>query len=378
LRLLRAAGITRVVICIGQHGEYIREFAGDGSRFGMEIEYSADGPVLRGTAGAVRNALPLLGDAFFVLYGDSYLPCPYSDVEQAFHTARQPALMTVYRNDGRWDSSNVEFSEGRILAYDKKNRTSHMRHIDYGLGVFSRTAFDGALHADLAEIYGDLLRGGQLAAYEVRERFYEIGSAAGIGELSEYLRDIPVGIAAVKRAVFLDRDGVLTRALVREGKPYAPAVLAEMTIDPEAPAAMARLKAAGFLLVVVTNQPDVARGTVRREEVEAMHSSLRAALPLDACFVCYHDDPDACDCRKPLPGLLLQAAAELSIELPHSFLVGDRWRDVDAGAAAGCRTILIDRGYRERPPEHPPDVRVGTLTQAVNWITRYGEPLRQT
>lgn len=190
LRLLRAAGIARAVICIGRHGERIREFAGDGARFGMEIAYSADGPVLLGTAGAVRQAVPLLGDAFFVLYGDSYLPCSYREVELAFRAAGQPALMTVYRNEGRWDSSNVEFSEGRILAYDKKNRTTRMQHIDYGLGIFSRAAFDGAPHADLAEIYGDLLRRGQLAACEVRERFYEIGSAQGIRELSDYLHEL--------------------------------------------------------------------------------------------------------------------------------------------------------------------------------------------
>lgn len=187
LRLLRAAGIARAVICIGRHGERIREFAGDGARFGMEIAYSADGPVLLGTAGAVRNAVPLLGDAFFVLYGDSYLPCSYREVELAFRAAGQPALMTVYRNEGRWDSSNVEFSAGRILAYDKKNRTTRMQHIDYGLGIFSRTAFDGPPHADLAEIYGELLSRGQLAACEVRERFYEIGSPRGIRELSDYL-----------------------------------------------------------------------------------------------------------------------------------------------------------------------------------------------
>jgi NDP-sugar pyrophosphorylase family protein len=190
LRLLRAAGISRVVICIGRHGERIREFAGDGARFGVQIEYSADGPVLLGTAGAVRQALPLLGDAFFVLYGDSYLPCSYRDVEQAFHSAGRQALMTVYRNEGRWDSSNVEVCEGRILAYDKKNRTTGMQHIDYGLGIFSRAAFEGAPHADLAEIYGDLLRRGQLAACEVRERFYEIGSTQGIRELSDYLREL--------------------------------------------------------------------------------------------------------------------------------------------------------------------------------------------
>jgi D-glycero-D-manno-heptose 1,7-bisphosphate phosphatase len=172
----------------------------------------------------------------------------------------------------------------------------------------------------------------------------------------------------MKRAVFLDRDGVLTRALVRDGKAYAPVTPAEMEIDADAPAALARLKAAGFLLLVVTNQPDVTRGITRREDVETMHATLRAALPLDAFFVCYHDNADACDCRKPQPGMLLQAAAAHAIDLAASFMIGDRWRDVDAGAAAGCRTIWIDRGYRERPPEHMPDARVDSLRAAADWI----------
>jgi NDP-sugar pyrophosphorylase family protein len=191
LRLLRARGIERVVLCIGQHGERIREYAGDGARFGLAVDYSCDGAALLGTAGAVRNALPLLGDAFFVVYGDSYLPCSYRDVAEAFraafHGAGQPGLMTVYRNEGRWDSSNVEFAEGRIVAYDKKTRTARMQHIDYGLGVFSRAAFEDAPHADLAEVYRDLLRRHQLAAFDVHERFYEIGSFDGIAELSRHL-----------------------------------------------------------------------------------------------------------------------------------------------------------------------------------------------
>lgn len=172
----------------------------------------------------------------------------------------------------------------------------------------------------------------------------------------------------MKRAVFLDRDGVLTRALIRDGKAYAPRTPAEMEIDADAPAALARLKAAGFLLVVVTNQPDVARGFTRREDVEAMHAKLRAALPLDACFVCYHDNADGCDCRKPLPGMLVRAAAAHAIDLNRSYMIGDRWRDIDAGAAAGCRTVRIDRGYHERAPGHLPDARVDSLRAAADWI----------
>jgi D-glycero-D-manno-heptose 1,7-bisphosphate phosphatase len=179
-----------------------------------------------------------------------------------------------------------------------------------------------------------------------------------------------VGIAAVKRAVFLDRDGVLTRALVRGGKAYAPVIPAQAEIAADAPSALGRLRGAGFLLVVVTNQPDVGRGIARREDVEAIHHALRAALPLDAVFVCYHDDADGCACRKPLPGMLLEAAAKFSIDLAHSFMIGDRWRDVDAGAAAGCRTILIECGYDERPPENAPDTRVANLSEAADWILR--------
>ncbi|PWU07168.1 MAG: hypothetical protein C5B51_10575 [Terriglobia bacterium] len=176
-----------------------------------------------------------------------------------------------------------------------------------------------------------------------------------------------VGIGAV-RAVFLDRDGVLNEVVVREGLPYPPARPEELRLAPGAAEALARLKAAGFLLIVVTNQPDVARGRQSRAAAEAMNRSVIAALPLDGLRVCWHDDGDACTCRKPKPGLLLDAAGDYGIDLSRSFLIGDRWRDIEAGAAAGCRTVLIDRQYAERPPVTPPDFRADSLTAAVEWI----------
>ena len=187
LRLLRAAGIQRVVLCTGYLGDKIRAWLGDGSRFGVRAEYSRDWPVLRGTAGAIRKALPLAGPRFFVLYGDSYLPCDYGAIQRAFEESGKPALMTVYANDGQGVPSNVEFAGGRILCYDKRIRTASMRHIDYGLGVFEASAFDDPA-ADLAVLYQHLLQKGELAACEVQERFYEIGSFAGIEELSNYLK----------------------------------------------------------------------------------------------------------------------------------------------------------------------------------------------
>jgi NDP-sugar pyrophosphorylase family protein len=190
LRLLRDNGIDHVIMCISHLGEMIREYAGDGSAFGLRMDYSLDGPLLRGTAGAIQNALPLLGRNFFVLYGDSYLPCDFQAVGNAFAESGRQGLMTVFRNEGRWDSSNVEFSDGRIITYDKKLKTPQMRHIDYGLGVFSCEVFaqlPGDEPSDLARLYQDLLAKNQLAACEIPSRFYEIGSIEGLNELSAYL-----------------------------------------------------------------------------------------------------------------------------------------------------------------------------------------------
>lgn len=155
----------------------------------------------------------------------------------------------------------------------------------------------------------------------------------------------------MNRAVFLDRDGVINRAFVRNGLPYPPAGLSELEILPGVLEALLRLKRnAGFRLIVVTNQPDVARGTQMREMVEAMHQFLSEHLPIDEFRVCYHDDQDQCDCRKPAPGMLLEAARKYDLDLTESFMVGDRWRDIESGRLAGCKTIFINYGYAEKQP----------------------------
>lgn len=190
LRLLRSRGITRVVLCLGYRGEMIRDLVADGARFGLDVSYSFDGSSLLGTAGAIRQALSFLGEDFFVLYGDSYLNCDFAAVESAFRQSGKLGLMTVYRNKGKFDLSNVEMAGGSIVKYDKRNRTPSMQQIDYGLGAFRREAFAdlaaGAVY-DLAQLYRELLADGELAAFEVNDRFYEIGSCQGIRELSEML-----------------------------------------------------------------------------------------------------------------------------------------------------------------------------------------------
>jgi D-glycero-D-manno-heptose 1,7-bisphosphate phosphatase len=171
------------------------------------------------------------------------------------------------------------------------------------------------------------------------------------------------------KAVFLDRDGVINRALVRDNKPYPPSSLAEFEILPGVAEACAKLKQAGFLLIVATNQPDVGRGTIAQALVESLHAHMLRDLPLDRVEVCYHPGKGAsdCDCRKPKPGMLLRAARELGIDLAQSFMVGDRWRDIDCGHAAGCRTILIDYGYDE-PLRQLPDHRAHSLAGAADII----------
>jgi len=182
-----------------------------------------------------------------------------------------------------------------------------------------------------------------------------------------------MGIHSLKRAVFLDRDGVLNEAVVRDGKPYPPDSAGEVRLVADAAAALGRLHDLGLPLIVVTNQPDVARGKQTAEAVEAIHRRLREDLPVDDFLSCFHDDADRCGCRKPLPGLILEGAARHGADPARSFMVGDRWRDVDAGAAAGCRTIWIDRGYRERGPSRPADATVGSLSEAAEWIAGHIE-----
>ena len=171
-----------------------------------------------------------------------------------------------------------------------------------------------------------------------------------------------------RRAVFLDRDGVLNRAFLHgDGKTHPPSGPEELELLAGVKEACAALSQAGFLLIVVTNQPDVARGTQRREVVEAIHRGLRDALPLDDVLACYHDDADHCPCRKPEPGLLLSAAQEWNIDLSASFMVGDRWTDIEAGRRARCRTVFVGNGYVEIG-SHSSDHRTGSLVEAVDWI----------
>ena len=190
--LLAGQRVSRVVWLVGYRGEQIESTLGDGSRWAMQFEFQYDGPKLLGTGGAIKRALPRLGDAFFVMYGDSYLECDFQAVETAFRKSGRAALMSVFRNDGQFDASNIEFTDGQIVRYDKRTLTPAMHHIDYGLGAFTARAFetypDGGAF-DLATVYQDLLARGEVAAFEVDSRFYEIGSPEGAAETERHIRE---------------------------------------------------------------------------------------------------------------------------------------------------------------------------------------------
>ncbi len=191
LRLLAREGAGVVTLCLGYLGEQVADFIGNGDRFGLELRYSFDGDRLLGTGGALRKALPLLGPEFLILYGDSYLDLPYAPVVDSFRASGLDGLMTVYGNEGRWDTSNVVFEEGRIQVYSKTVRDPGMRHIDYGLGILKAevlAARPDDQPFDLATVYADLIDARRLAGYEVQQRFYEIGSPEGLAETDAYLR----------------------------------------------------------------------------------------------------------------------------------------------------------------------------------------------
>ena len=192
LHVLSRQGIQQVVLCVGHLAEQIEEFAGDGSAFGLQVTYSKEEGPLLGTGGALRKALPLLGEAFFVLYGDSWLEIDYPAVLKAFKKSNLPALMSVFRNEGHWDTSNVELQAGKIQLYSKAQRNERMGHIDYGLGILTRAlleAYPEQQTFDLAEVYEQLSRQHRLASYEATQRFYEIGSPSGLEELNLKFRD---------------------------------------------------------------------------------------------------------------------------------------------------------------------------------------------
>jgi histidinol-phosphate phosphatase family protein len=341
LEALAAQGVGRVVFCVGHLGEMVEAHVGNGGRFGLGVSYSHDGPVLLGTGGALKRALPLLGGEFLVLYGDSFLRVDFGAVARRFRECGKPGLMTVMENAGRWDASNVLMEGGRLVRYDKAARLPEMRHIDYGLEAFRAEVFagrgDGAF--DLAEVMGDLVAAGGMDAMEVGERFYEIGSAQGIADMEAWLASRPK-----RPAVFFDRDGIINEVVMRDGVACSPRRAVDFRFKEGIHGLFGALKAVGCLRIIATNQPDVERGQIPQTEYEAMRRLVFSELRPDgfeACEASSNDNPR----KKPNPGMLLDAAAKYAVDAGRSWFVGDTWKDMEAGRRAGVRAVLLETPY---------------------------------
>lgn len=337
---LAAQGVSRVVFCVGHLGEMVEAHVGNGGRFGLDVSYSYDGPVLLGTGGALKRALPMLGEEFLVLYGDSYLRVDFETVARRFRESGKPGLMTVLENEGRWDASNVLMEGGRLLRYDKSVHLPSMQHIDYGLEVFRAEVFDGRGDGafDLADVMADLVASGKMEALEVAERFYEIGSAQGIADLENWIASRP------KRSAVFDRDGVINEVVLREGVACSPRLAPDFRFKEGIHGLFDAVKAMGCLRIIATNQPDVERGQIPVAEYEAMRRLVFRELQPDgfeACEASSNADPR----KKPNPGMMRDAAAKYAVDLRSSWFVGDTWKDMQAGRRAGVRTILLETNY---------------------------------
>jgi D-glycero-D-manno-heptose 1,7-bisphosphate phosphatase len=377
---LAAAGVTDVVLLVGHGGSQLREHVGTGGAFGLRVTYLDEGDELLGTGGAIARALPELADPFWVTYGDTLLEVPMADVERTLANGDALGVMTTLENRDRWERSNVSVAEGLVTTYEKGAQPGTHRWIDYGMLLLRKAAFgDLAVgrQFDLGDVLRSLVAHRRLAAFAVSERFYDVGTEEAWRETDAWVHDTELW-AHLERArfagrtrrpaVFLDRDGVLNEVRLDKGMPLPPASAADLRIVEGAREALERLHNAGFALVVVTNQPDVPRGATTRESVEEINGALRARLPIDSVYTCYHDTGDGCDCRKPRPGLLWRAARDLGLDLSRSWLVGDRWVDVSAAKAAGVASVLVDRPYSWRASSEgapPPDLHAAHRAQSV-------------
>ncbi|MEI8206838.1 MAG: HAD-IIIA family hydrolase [Kiritimatiellales bacterium] len=361
LDLLRICGLHRVLLCVGHGGDLIRRHVGDGSAFGMQVDYSEENPsALLGTGGALLNAWSKLDDVFMVLYGDSYLPFDFGAMAKAWEKLRPPVLMSVYRNLNQWDPSNTIIADGRVVRYDKHLQPGEALYIDYGVTIYKKDVFapyrDAPLPIDLAVILSDAVKQDAVASYTTAQRFYEIGKPEGFQALENLLRKTSDDRKVP--AVFIDRDGTLNEMLFDEthGRFDSPLRAEQLIVKPFARDFMDGLRVAGFRRIVVTNQPGVARGYLDEAELERIHNRLACEISpdgaaWDALYYCPHSPSKApvhsseyaglCDCRKPSAGMLRRAALEHQLDLSKSWMIGDGLNDIKAGHRAGCRTILL-------------------------------------
>ena len=362
LMLMKEAGFRKFLFCTGYHSDDIKIYFGNGEKFGVEINYSFDGPTLRGTCGAVVNALPLLEDKFMLIYGDSFMDVNYFGIVIKFLEGMKhgrPALMTVIENHNKWDKSNVLYDGGDTLLYDKKIQLPEMNYIDYGISMFAKSIFselDNNYSGDLALIQNKLSVEHKLSAFEVYNRFYEIGTPSSLEEFTRYAYK---RFMSNNRAVFLDRDGVINKIVWNEDieqldSPMRPE---ELELLPKVTEALKILESKGYLLFIVTNQPGAAKGktsylTLCRVNDKLIRLIQSEGINIAGIELCPHHPTGSensdekflihkCTCRKPGTGMIDSLCAKFSIDRKNSWMIGDSATDVICGKNAGVKTAFI-------------------------------------
>ena len=362
LELLIAWGFRKFVFLIGYRAEMIEEHYGDGSRYGISIQYSHDGEKLLGTGGAVRHAAGLLEDDFLLMYGDSFMDIDYAETLYRYERGKAAgarALMTVLRNGNRFDKSNVAMDHDRIALYDKHNPTPEMDHIDYGVCMYEKSLFEshGEDEAfDIADIQHELSLSGQMVAQRVTKRFYEIGSPESLAEFSRYVTE---RFNESHPAVFLDRDGVINEIVWNDDIEQldSPMKVEQFRFLPGVPEALKTIREKGYYIFIVTNQPGAAKGktdlaTLYDINTHMIESLAECGAEIDDLFMCPHYPKELpmtkekflikkCGCRKPEPGLIYRAMRKYNIDLSSSYMIGDSCSDVLAGSAVGLSTVFL-------------------------------------
>jgi len=359
LQLLVREGFQKYVFCVGYLGTMIQAYFGDGSRYGVSIQYSFEEEKLLGTGGAIRKAADLLDENFMTIYADSFMDVDYKEIIYKYAVGKcrgKCALMAVYRNDGRYDKSNVVYENGQIILYDKDKNINTMHYIDYGIGMFEKSLFlDYGMDVkfDLALIQHSLSVEGKLEGVEVFRRFYEIGNNISYNEFCDYAKK---RFGTPRSAVFFDRDGVINEMVFNEDTEQldSPLKKEQFQLKPGALKMLEEVHALGYYVFIVTNQPAAAKGkTTFGNLCDINHLLLEmAGETVDEIVVCPHYPQNQkytreifliedCGCRKPKTGLIDKICGKYNIDKKNSYMVGDSYTDIMCGKDSGLKTIFI-------------------------------------
>jgi histidinol-phosphate phosphatase family protein len=365
MELMKWYGLRKFLFCVGYKGSMVEEYFGDGSKFGVSIEYSYDGDKLLGTGGAVRKALNLLDEDFIIIYGDSYMDIDYQEAIYRYEELKAKkgirGLMTVFKNKNSYDKSNVVFKENTLICYDKRNTTDDMEYIDYGVSILNRSVIEeipmGEV-TDLADIFTKMVNDKLMEGLKVRNRFYEIGTPASLNEFRDYIHE---RLFTPKPVIFLDRDGTLNEIVFNDETESLDSPLEEgqLKLIPGSVEALKTFREMGYSLIVVTNQPAAAKGKVPLGKLYDVNNRLRDIMTendihIDEILMCAHFPKEQvnvkdkflikeCSCRKPKPGLLEKAMEKFCVDKDRSYMVGDSYVDVLAGAAVHLKTVFLGK-----------------------------------